>query len=65
MQDWNDKDCLRILSNVRSAMGTAACSLLIVEVSSGMLAGLQLLVPAVLISRPAASSSSPACAAGT
>ena len=30
-QDWNDQDCLRILASVRTAMGTAKCTLLIVE----------------------------------
>ena len=32
VQDWDDKDCMRILSSVRAAMGTAACTLLIIEV---------------------------------
>ena len=33
MQDWNDADVKRILTNVRQALGTAAATLLIIEVS--------------------------------
>lgn len=32
LHDWDDKDCVTILSNVRKAMGAAKARLLIVEV---------------------------------
>lgn len=37
LHDWDDSDCVRILSNLRRAMGSADARLLIVEVGEFLL----------------------------